>query len=898
MKISRRALFGKLNTSLFKAMESATAYAKLKNHGHVTLSHLLWQFWQIPGTDIRCLVAHQKLDEAQIDTALRMTCEGRPVHPQGLIDFDHELMQAIEKAWLQASLVHGDRKVRSAWLLDALLADAPLKQTLLGMAPDLRKLSLPLDPEGWSAVLKGSCEQAQTAHDDSGLPSAMPGEASDALATPHDPGDALRRYCSDLTEQARAGQIDAVIGREQEIRTMLDILLRRRQNNPLLTGEAGVGKTALVEGLALAIAQGHVPPVLQNVRLLSLDVGALLAGASMRGEFEARLKQLLQQAQACEQPIILFIDEVHTLVGAGGQAGTGDAANLLKPALARGGLRTIGATTWAEYKKHIEKDPALTRRFQVLQVHEPELSAAMAMVRSLVDTFAKHHGVIIDNPAVEAAVTLSHRYIPARQLPDKAISLLDTACARVAMSQHALPAELLDCKAKIEALQTRLHLCAQDVKRDTALQSDIEDMRGQLQQLKAQEVDIEQRWDTQKQMVQNLQASWLADQVELEHADQTTQSGHGEQVPEQAKPQSTQDLLIQLKDHQAEQPLVHAMVSDTVVASVVSDWTGIPVGKMLTSNVQALLELQAQLTQRVKGQHNALQTIAQRVQIAKSGLTDPLKPVGVFMLVGPSGVGKTETALALADAVYGGENNLITLNMSEFQEPHTVSTIKGSPPGYVGYGEGGVLTEAVRRKPHSVVLLDEIEKAHPDVHELFYQVFDKGWMEDGEGRQIDFRNTLILLTSNTGSEQIMQMCEDPALMPQPQALVDALQPELRKVFPAAFLGRINIVAYMPLADEVIAEIVQLQVNKVIERMQQQHQITLSLSEQAQQHIAQAAGALEIGGRRIAQHIERHVLPVLSTYWLEGMQNKQLASAIELECTAEKGYSLREIKNFN
>lgn len=865
-------------------MESATAYAKLKNHSHVELSHWLWHFWQLSGSDLRCLAAHQKLDEARIDLSLRVACEGSAVHPQGLLDFAHPLMQTVEKAWLQASLVHGDSKVRSAWLLAAMMADTQLRSVLLAMVPDFLQLSLPLDTEGWHAILKGSNEQKEPAHDDTGLPSAVPGEASQALSSSSNHADALRRYCTDLTEEARSGRIDAVIGREHEIRTMIDILLRRRQNNPLLTGEAGVGKTAVVEGLALAIAQGQVPPALQNVRLLSLDIGALLAGASMRGEFEARLKQLLVQAQACEQPIILFIDEVHTLVGAGGQAGTGDAANLLKPALARGGLRTVGATTWAEYKKHIEKDPALTRRFQVLQVHEPELSAAMAMVRSLAVTFVSHHGVTIDNTAVEAAVTLSHRYIPSRQLPDKAISLLDTACARVAMSQHALPSELLDCKAQMDALQARLILCRQDQQREPALNMQLQEMEQQLVALQAQEKAITQRWESEKRQVQNLQAQW-------QMSSQTVQAF--EPVFNAAAPSSGQ-LQAQLQSSQTDHPLVYALVNASVVASVVSDWTGIPVGKMLASDVQAVLQLQTQLAQRVKGQQEALQAIAQRVQISKAGLTDPNKPVGVFMLVGPSGVGKTETALALADAVYGGEHNLITLNMSEFQEPHTVSTLKGSPPGYVGYGEGGILTEAVRRRPYSVVLLDEIEKAHPDVHELFYQVFDKGCMEDGEGRQIDFRNTLILLTSNTGADLIVQLCEDPSLVPQAQTLADALQPELRKVFPAAFLGRMAIVPYLPLPADVIADIVELQANKVIERMQKQHQITLKLSAAAKEQIAQAAGAMEIGGRRIAQHIERQVLPVLSTYWLEGMQRQSLAHTLELDWTKAQGYCLKEV----
>lgn len=889
MNIPRRALFGKLNLSLFKAMESATAYAKLKNHSHIELCHWFWHFWQVTNTDLHAIAAHYKLDSGQIEQELRNACECQPHSPQGLIDFGHQTMLATEKAWIQASLVFGDRKIRSAWLLAAMLSETSLRLALRSVSPSLLKITPPLDKSDWAPMLKGSREQTETAYEDNDLTSAIPGEASMAMAAPQEEGGALHRYCADLTEQARSGKLDTVIGREYEIRTMIDILLRRRQNNPLLTGEAGVGKTAVVEGLALAIAHRNAPPALHNVRLLSLDVGALLAGASMRGEFESRLKQLLKEAQSSETPVILFIDEVHTLVGAGGQTGTGDAANLLKPALARGNLRTIGATTWTEFKKHIEKDPALTRRFQVLQVQEPQIAAAKAMVRSLVDAFTQHHGVVIDNSAVEAAVDFSHRYIPARQLPDKAISLLDTACARVAMSQHSMPAALQRCQALIDEIQSHLKLSLQDQKRNPYQSTQVDELTRKLEVLTTEKSNLTARWENEKKQVQNLQKAWSNDLARMNAEEES-------EAPASTPLESANDLQEKLQAHQGDNPLVYAQVNSAVVASVVADWTGIPIGKMLTSDLQAILQLESALSQRVKGQTDALRAIAQRIQIAKSGLTDPEKPIGVFMLIGPSGVGKTETALALAETVFGGEHNLITLNMSEFQEPHTVSTIKGSPPGYVGFGEGGILTEAVRRKPHSVVLLDEIEKAHPDVLEIFYQVFDKGWLEDGEGQAIDFRNTLILLTSNTGSDMVMQLHEDPDLSPSTQALTDALQPALREVFPAAFLGRTSIVPYAPLSNAVITEIVELQMRKVIQRMEQKHQIELTFSTTARSHISQAAGALEIGGRRISQHIERHVLPVLSTYWLEGMQHRNLASHIELDWSETAGYTVYQTTN--
>ena len=672
---------------------------------------------------------------------------------------------------------------------------------------------------------------------------------------------ALAKYCQDMTALAREGNIDPVTGREHEIRTMTDILLRRRQNNPLLTGEAGVGKTAVVEGFALAIAGGEVPPSLRNVRLLSLDVGALLAGASMKGEFESRLKALLEEAARSPQPVILFVDEVHTLVGAGGTSGTGDAANLLKPALARGTLRTIGATTWSEYKRHIEKDPALTRRFQVLQVAEPEEVAAVEMVRGLVTTLEKHHDVLILDEAVRAAVQLSHRYIPARQLPDKAISLLDTAAARVALSLHTSPARVQYLRQQLNAAELEQELLLKQEK--MGIRSERGDaLAARIISLNADLSDTEARWQQELELVHRLQEQRAAEPGERDEI-------------------TLQQAETALRGWQGENPVVYPEVSATVVAEIVSDWTGIPTGRMVKDEASQILELPTRLAQRVTGQMDALAQIGERIQTARAGLGDPRKPVGVFLLAGPSGVGKTETALALAESIYGGEQNLITINMSEFQESHTVSTLKGAPPGYVGYGEGGVLTEAVRRHPWSVVLLDEIEKAHHDVHELFYQVFDKGAMEDGEGVHIDFKNTTLLLTTNAGAELISQLCEDPALMPDLAGLKEALMPELRKHFPAAFLGRVTVIPYLPLDETARGVIARLHLGRLMDRMAEQHGVSLVYGDELITHIVSRCPMHETGARLLIGYIEQHILPQLSRYWLQAMTEKTVITQIRI-----------------
>ncbi|MDH6594204.1 type VI secretion system protein VasG [Variovorax sp. TBS-050B] len=872
MSFSRRALFGKLNLTLFRALESATAFAKLRGNSYVELVHWLHQLWQLNDSDLHRICRHVGIDPGSLGRDFTVALGALPAGATSINDFSRHIEQAVERAWVLGTIGFGGNSVRGAWLMTAVAGDPELRRVLLGISTQFQKLPADGLEAVLQAIVAGSAEDGEGAHDGSGLAAALPGEGSGAMGGQTEDRSALARYCTDLTALARSGGIDPVIGRAHEIRTMVDILLRRRQNNPLLTGEAGVGKTAVVEGLACAIARGEVPPALREVRLLSLDVGALLAGASMRGEFESRLKALLEEAAKSPQPVILFVDEVHTLVGAGGQAGTGDAANLLKPALARGTLRTVGATTWSEYKKHIEKDPALTRRFQVLQVLEPQELSAIEMVRGLVATFKAHHGVTVLDEAVRAAVVLSHRYIPARQLPDKAISLLDTACARVAMSLHAPPSPVAHARQRVAGLNTELALLGEEgavTQGSHARALRLIAARDALVIATREQAEQERRWEEELALVRQI----------LTLREQRASAA-----------ESASDLAAlerQLIARQQEAPLVFPQVDESVVAAIVADWTGIPVGRMVRDEVAAVFELQRTLERRVIGQREALAAITERVQTARAQLTDPGKPVGVFLLVGPSGVGKTETALALAEAMYGGEQNLITINMSEFQEPHTVSTLKGSPPGYVGYGEGGVLTEAVRRKPYSVVLLDEVEKAHSDVHEIFYQVFDKGWMEDGEGRRIDFRNTIILLTSNTGSELIASLCEDPALIPGVAALRETLQPVLRQVFPAAFLGRLSVVPYLPLAEASLDRIVSLHLERVAMRMRELHGIGLSYSPALVAHVIANGGTHETGARRLIGFIEQHLLPVLSRQWLDALQCQRTIARIEVGVDPEK-----------
>jgi len=900
-EITRVSLFGKLNTLAYKAIESATVFCKLRGNPYVELVHWFNQILQLPDSDVHHIVREFGLDSSRLARDMTAALDQLPRGATSISDLSSRMEEAVERGWVFGTLLFGESQVRTGHLIVGILKTPGLRNSLSAMSREFDKVKVEQLTDRFAAIVKGSPEEAMGASD--GFQTgggASPGEASGAVA-PAAMGkqEALRKYSVDLTERARNGEMDPIVGRDEEIRQIVDILMRRRQNNPILTGEAGVGKTAVVEGFAQRIASGDVPPPLKGVSLRSLDIGLLQAGASMKGEFENRLRQVIDEVQSSPHPIILFIDEAHTLIGAGGAAGTGDAANLLKPALARGKLRTIAATTWAEYKKHIEKDPALTRRFQVVQVGEPDEAKALLMMRGTASALEKHHRVLVLDEALEAAVKLSHRYIPARQLPDKAVSLLDTSCARVAISQHAVPPEVDDSRRHIQALDTELEIIRRELAlgisgaagREAAAQEKLDAEKQRL-------AGLEERWAAEKKLVDEileLRAKLHGQTGKVEGADSAAKPGVAEKKPEapaQAgaspdtasaieKLHAAQDALAKL---QGEQPLILPTVDQQAVASVVGDWTGIPVGRMVKNEIETVLKLADTLGQRVIGQDHALEMIASRIKTSRAGLENPNKPIGVFMLAGPSGVGKTETALALAETLYGGEQNAITINMSEFQEAHTVSTLKGSPPGYVGYGEGGVLTEAVRRRPYSVVLLDEVEKAHSDVHEIFFQVFDKGWMEDGEGRVIDFKNTLIILTTNVGSDFILHICKDPKAQPHPDDIAQALRKPLLQTFPAALLGRMVTIPYYPLDDEMIGKIARLQLGRIAKRVQQNHKIPFTYDDDVVKLIVSRCTELESGGRMIDSILTNTLLPRISqellTRMMEGKPVTKVATTVK------------------
>jgi type VI secretion system protein VasG len=878
--ISRVALFGKLNSLAYKSIESATVFCKLRGNPYVELVHWLHQILQQSNSDIACIVRAFNLDNGRLAQNFTEALDRLPRGATSISDLSAHIEDATERAWVWSTLKFGAAQIRSGHLLLAILKHPALKNVLANSSREFDKVQADRLAEDFDKIVAGSPEGALAATDGSQLSQqGTPGEASGALP-PAQLGkqEALQRFTVDLTEQARQGKIDPVVGRDEEIRQIVDILMRRRQNNPILTGEAGVGKTAVVEGFARRIAAGDVPPSLKDVSLRALDVGLLQAGASMKGEFEQRLRQVIDEVQSSARPIVLFIDEVHTLVGAGGAAGTGDAANLLKPALARGTLRTIGATTWAEYKKYIEKDPALTRRFQTVKIDEPAEDKALLMMRGIVTALEKHHRVQILDEALEAAVKLAHRYIPDRQLPDKSVSLLDTACARVGVSHHATPAAVEDCQRRLEALETELDIIAREaaigintVERESRARASLEAETTRLETLQV-------TWKREKELVDEI----LALRAKLREAGAEAAAGGGAGATAAgADLARLKELQLQLAKEQGDQPLVLPSVDEQAVASVVADWTGIPVGRMVKDEVATVLALAGTLGHRVIGQDHALEVVAKRLQTARAGLENPNKPIGVFMLAGPSGVGKTETALALAEALYGGEQNLITINMSEFQEAHTVSTLKGAPPGYVGYGEGGVLTEAVRRKPYSVVLLDEVEKAHPDVHEIFFQVFDKGVMEDGEGRLIDFKNTLIILTTNVGTDLIMGMCKDPELLPDADGISKALRAPLLKTFPAALLGRIVVIPYYPLSDAMLGRIIRLQMDRVVTRIDRNHGVELSYDEEVVKLIASRCTEPESGGRMIDAILTNTLLPEISREFLTRLSQANPTKAVTI-----------------
>lgn len=887
-EISRVALFGKLNALCYRAIESSTVFCKLRGNPYVEMVHWVHQILQLQDSDLHRIIRHYELDAAVLARDVTAALDRLPRGATSATDLSSQLEETVERAWVFGTLMFGESSVRSGHLVFGMLKTTNLRNALYAISRQFERVKADDLSDRFGTLLKDSPEAKLAASD--GFQAAAPGEASGAIA-PAQMGkqEALKKFTVDLTEQARGGKMDPIVGRDDEIRQMVDILMRRRQNNPIMIGEAGVGKTAVVEGFAQRIARGDVPPSLKEVQLLALDVGLLQAGASMKGEFEQRLRSVIDEVQASEKPIILFIDETHTLVGAGGAAGTGDAANLLKPALARGTLRTIGATTFAEYKKHIEKDPALTRRFQSIQVDEPSEERAIRMMRGVASTMEKHHQVQILDEALEAAVRLSHRYIPARQLPDKSVSLIDTACARVAVSLHATPAEVDDSRKRIDALNVEMDI----IRREGAIGIEVGARAHQTEIALAAEKErlagLEQRWNDERALVDELLAlrAQLRDGAQpVEGTGSTLETAAAEPVQNEAERAALKEQLqavqAKLTTLQGETPLILPTVDYQAVAAVVGDWTGIPVGRMAKNEMETILNIASTLSRRVIGQDHAMEMIAKRIQTSRAGLDNPNKPIGVFMLAGTSGVGKTETALALAEALYGGEQNLITINMSEYQEAHTVSTLKGAPPGYVGYGEGGVLTEAVRRRPYSVVLLDEVEKAHPDVHEMFFQVFDKGFMEDGEGRFIDFKNTLIILTTNAGTDLIAGLCKDPDLMPDPDGMASALRAPLLKVFPPALLGRIVTIPYYPLSDDMLGRIVRLQLDRIKKRVEARYKIPFEYGDDVVKLVVSRCTESESGGRMIDAILTNTMLPDVSRTFLDRMMKGEAIECVQVK----------------
>ncbi|NOY76014.1 MAG: type VI secretion system ATPase TssH [Kiritimatiellaeota bacterium] len=906
MEIKRTALFGKLDSVAYKSVESATVFCKVRGNPYVELIHWIYQIIQIGDSDVQHILKHFQIDASRLSADMTASLDRLPRGASAISDFSNHLEIAIKEGWMYSSILFNAMSIRTGHLMIGIKKSRDLANVLHGMSREFEKISADELLDDFLNIVADSPEAASAPSDSfTQTGDTLPGEASDALS-PALMGkqEALKQFTVDMTERAASGEMDPIVGRDDEIRKIIDVLMRRRQNNPILTGEAGVGKTAVVEGFAQRIAAGDVPPPLRGVKLLSLDMGLLQAGASMKGEFENRLKQIIEEVQSSPDPIILFIDEAHTLIGAGGAAGQNDAANLLKPALARGTLRTVAATTWAEYKKYFEKDPALTRRFQNILVEEPGDDNAVKMMRSLASMLEKHHKVLVLDEALEAAVHLSRRYIPARQLPDKAVSVLDTACARVAISQNAEPAEVEDSRRRIDSLNIEMEIIDREVevgiehvekkrklsealkketKRHEALNSDwmdekklVDDILELREKLRSGDHlidDVDQNEKSERPADEkNKKSSESSDDVESAAAPKKLSKKEREKALKKLC-----ELQKKLEKKQGESPLILPNVDQQAVAVIVGEWTGIPVGRMVKNEIQSVLGLGDIMGKRVIGQSLALESISKRIQTARASLADPNKPIAVMMLAGPSGVGKTETALALAESLYGGEQNLITINMSEFQEAHTVSTLKGAPPGYVGYGEGGVLTEAVRRKPYSVVLLDEIEKAHPDVHEIFFQVFDKGRMEDGEGRLIDFRNTVILLTTNVGSDLIMNMCKDPELMPDPDGISDAMREPLLKTFPAALLGRMVVIPYYPLSTEMMGRIIDLKIDMIQSRVEEHYQAKFTYDDAVKELIIKRCDELESGARIIDSIITNTLLPRISGEFLtRTMNGKALA----------------------
>lgn len=875
------SLANKLNDTCVSALEAAGGLCRSRTHYAVEVEHVLIALLQMADVDCRRVLAHFRVDLSRLIKDMMQALDRFQTGSTRTPGLSPQLVRWMTDAWTHASLDFGARRIRSGHLLVTLLLKDDLVRLVYDLSTEWRKISIEDLSKNFLDILAGSVED----HTAVPLMESEPALAQ-AATTPTAPTKtpALDQYTVDLTARARSGQIDPVLGRDAEIRQVVDILGRRRQNNVILTGEAGVGKTAVVEGLALRIAAGDVPQPLKNVAIKVLDLALLQAGASMRGEFENRLKSVVGEVKASPIPIIVFIDEAHTLIGAGGAAGQGDAANILKPALARGELRTIAATTWGEYKEYFEKDPALTRRFQVVKVEEPDEAKAIGMMRGLVATLETHHKVRILDEAVEASVTLSHRYLSGRQLPDKSVSVLDTASARVALGQMATPPPVEDCQRRIMLLSTEMEMLA----RERAAGADFQTRLGNLAKEKA-EVEsrlaaLHKQWQQEQTLIARMREIRLqletGTAVLAQHGTPPSGAAAMQEEPDRLRTELAR-LTAELQQIQGECPLMQPCVDEQAVALVIAAWTGIPVGRMMKDEIATALTLKSVLEKRVVGQSHALATLSQRFLTARAKLEDPRRPIGVFLLVGPSGVGKTETALALADLLYGGEQHLTVINMSEFKEEHKVSLLMGAPPGYKGYGEGGVLTEAVRRKPHSIVLLDEMEKAHPGVQDIFYQVFDKGVLKDGTGRDIDFKNTVVIMTSNAGTETIMKLCADPETIPEPDGLVQALRPDLLDVFKPAFLGRTIVVPYYPISDAIMRLIVELQLGRITKRLREHHDAQFSYDPALVTTVAGRCTEVESGARNVDHILTKTLLPDMSREMLSRMAAGQSISRVHV-----------------
>ena len=884
MTVKLKPLIGKLDSVTRTTLESAAGLCLTRTHYDVEIEHFLMKLLDVPDSDFTFILKHYGVDRSRLAAELTRSLDRLKSGNARTPSLSPSLVKMFSEAWTIGSLDFGASRVRSGHAILALAATEELARMVGEVSREFGKIPADALSKDLAAIVAHSAEEEMASAADESAASGAPRPGGGK--TPN-----LEQYTVDLTEKAKQGKLDPVLGRDFEVRQLVDILTRRRQNNPILVGEAGVGKSAVVEGFASRIASGDVPPPLKGVALRTLDLALLQAGAGVKGEFENRLKGLIEEVKNSPTPIILFIDEAHTMIGAGGSAGQGDAANLLKPALARGELRTIAATTWSEYKKYFEKDPALTRRFQLVKVEEPTEEKCLLMMRGIVPALEKHHKVRILDDGVDAAVRLSHRFLADRQLPDKAVSVLDTACARLALGQSATPSAIEDAQRQLDdlAVQSRV------LERESAVGADHAERLAQIATARAtteaQLATLTARWADERELVQGIRE--LRERLEGMAGAGAAQEANGNGNGSGDVTALRADLAARnqrLEQVQGETPLIRVCVDAGIVGEVISAWTGIPVGKMQRDETGTVLKLEDHLGRRLIGQAHALALISKRIRTSRAGIEDPNKPKGVFMLVGPSGVGKTETALAIADLLYGGERNLITINMSEFQEAHTVSTLKGSPPGYVGYGEGGVLTEAVRRRPYSVVLLDEVEKAHPDVLELFFQVFDKGQMEDGEGREIDFKNTIIILTTNAGTDTIMKLCADPETAPSDEGLVKALKPELDKVFKPAFLGRMVIIPYFPIRDENLRRIIKLKLAKIQRRLMETHHVPLEYDDALVQQVAERCTEVESGARNVDNILTNTLLPEISRELLERMASGGRIGSIQVGVGADGNFT--------